>query len=47
MTKEKKESDKEVTGLKYELGGLEKNLKEIQDTSAQSLEDLEKVRFRT
>ena len=43
MRSSKNESEEEVKGLKYELGGLQKNFKELQDSSAKSLEELEQV----
>eukprot|EP00111_Clytia_hemisphaerica_P023204 TCONS_00068255-protein len=42
MRSSKNESEEEVKGLKYELGGLQKNFKELKDSSAASLEELEK-----
>ena len=44
MHKVKKENEEQVNGLKYELGGLQKDFKELQDTSAKSLEEIEKVK---
>ena len=45
MHNEKKENEEQVNGLKYELGDLEKNFKDLQDSSAKSLEEIEKVKF--
>lgn len=44
MHNEKKENEEQVNGLKYELGDLEKNFKDLQDSSAKSLEEIEKVK---